>query len=119
MPLSLDHLLPVAAGGLTVRENLWLACRSCNEHRGDRTRAEDTVTGEVVALFNPRLQRWRDHFVWSPDGITVAGITPCGRVTINVLHLNNDYVVASRRFWREAGWWPPVEDPGPGPLLEA
>jgi hypothetical protein len=116
MPLSIDHLVPVAAGGLTVRENLWLACRSCNEYKGDRTRDEDTVTGEVVALFNPRVQRWRDHFVWSSDGITVVGTTPCGRVTIDVLHLNNDYVVASRRFWREAGWWPPVEDPGSGPV---
>lgn len=112
MPLRIDHLVPVAAGGLTARDNLWPACRSCNEYKGDRTRAEDTVTREVVTLFNPRVQRWHDHFVWSPDGITVVGITPCDRVTISVLHLHNDCVVASRRFWREAGWWPPVGDPG-------
>ena len=74
MPLSLDHLLPVAAGGLTVRENLWLACRSCNEHKGDRTRAEDTVTGEVVALFNPRAT--------GPASVRTAA--PCASVIVIV-----------------------------------
>jgi 5-methylcytosine-specific restriction endonuclease McrA len=33
--LHLDHLIPRAAGGLDVAENLVLACRSCNCARHD------------------------------------------------------------------------------------
>jgi len=109
MPLEIEHIIPEAAGGLTVRENLWLACHRCNEFKGDRTQAIDPLTGESVALFNPRTQRWREHFAWSPDGTHIVGLTSCGQVTVRALRLNNDYVVEARRFWVEAGWWPPVD----------
>lgn len=109
MPLEIEHIIPEAGGGLTVRENLWLACHRCNEFKGDRTQAIDPLTGENVALFNPRTQRWREHFAWSPDGTLIVGLTPCGRATVVALRLNNEYVVEARRFWVEAGWWPPAD----------
>lgn len=28
-PMAMDHLMPEAKGGTTIRENLWLACRRC------------------------------------------------------------------------------------------
>ncbi|MBI4769405.1 MAG: HNH endonuclease [Chloroflexi bacterium] len=104
-----DHIIPEAAGGLTVRENLWLACHRCNEFKGDRTAANDPEAGELVALFNPRAQLWRDHFKWSPDGTQIVGLTPCGRATVAALRLNNEYVVEARRYWAEGGWHPPSE----------
>ena len=55
MPMSLEHIIPQAAGGPTTEENLWLACRRCNEFKGAQTCARDPQTGERVALFNPRL----------------------------------------------------------------
>ncbi|MBC8448448.1 MAG: HNH endonuclease [Chloroflexi bacterium] len=109
MPLEIEHIIPEAAGGLTVRENLWLACHRCNEFKGDRTHAVDPFTGERVVLFNPRTQRWREHFAWSPDGTLIVGLTPCGRATVVALRLNNEYVVEARCFWVEAGWWPPAD----------
>jgi hypothetical protein len=109
MPLEIEHIIPEAAGGPTVRENLWLACHRCNEYKGDRTQASDPLTRERVALFNPRTQRWRDHFVWSPDGALVVGLTPSGRATVEALRLNNEHVVEARRFWVEAGWHPPAD----------
>jgi 5-methylcytosine-specific restriction endonuclease McrA len=33
-PLTIDHLIPVAYGGTTTRENLRAAHRSCNSRRG-------------------------------------------------------------------------------------
>ncbi|RMF29335.1 MAG: HNH endonuclease [Chloroflexi bacterium] len=109
MPLEIEHIIPEAAGGLTVRENLWLACHRCNGFKGSRTHAVDPVTGEQVALFNPRTQSWYEHFAWSLDGTLVIGLTPCGRATVEALRLNNEYVVEARRFWVEAGWHPPDE----------
>lgn len=109
MPLEIEHIIPEAAGGLTVRENLWLACHRCNEYKGDRTQVDDPFTGERVALFNPRTQRWGEHFTWTLDGTQVVGLTSVGRATVEALQLNNQYVVAARRFWVEAGWHPPPD----------
>ncbi len=109
MPLEFEHLHPEAHGGATVRENLWLACIRCNDFKGDRTDAVDPETGETVLLFNPRTQVWMEHFAWSPDGTLIIGVTPVGRATAVALRLNNEYIVVARRFWVEAGWWPPTE----------
>lgn len=111
MSLEFEHIIPQAAGGLTTRENLWLACRRCNQFKADRTHAIDSQTGEKVSLFNPRTQHWLDHFAWQPNGTQIVGLTPCGRATVMVLHLNDQYIVETRRFWVEAGWWPPSEEP--------
>jgi HNH endonuclease len=109
MPLEYEHLYPEARGGVTVRENLWLACTRCNDFKGDRTDAVDPQTGETVPLFNPRTQSWTEHFSWSLDGTLIIGLTQIGRATVVALRLNNEFIVVARRFWVEAGWWPPTE----------
>jgi len=109
MPLEIDHIVPEAAGGLTIRENLWLACHRCNEYKGDRTEAEDPLTGERVILFDPRRQVWQEHFTWTTEGTYVVGLTRIGRATLEALQLNNQYVVETRRFWVEVGWHPPPD----------
>jgi hypothetical protein len=109
MPLTFDHIIPEAAGGLTVRSNLWLACERCNRYKGDRTTAIDPETGQDVGLFNPRTQVWAEHFAWSEQGITIVGITPVGRATVIALHLNHPLAVTARRYWVRVGWHPPSE----------
>ena len=113
MPLDIEHLVPEAAGGGTVRENLWLACSRCNDFKGDRTAAVDPQTGQQVPLFNPRTQVWTEHFAWSPDGTQILGRTPIGRASVEALRLNNGFIVVARRFWVEAGRWPPAADRQP------
>lgn len=109
MPLTFDHIIPVAAGGLTVRENLWLACERCNRYKADHTSAVDPETEQDVPLFNPRVQVWEEHFTWSIDGSQVVGVTPIGRAAVIALHLNHPLAVVARKYWRQAGWHPPVE----------
>jgi hypothetical protein len=109
MPMTLDHIIPQAAGGLTTEENLWLACRRCNEFKGGQTHAYDSQTGEWITLFNPRLQLWAEHFAWSEDGTEILGKTPCGRATVVALQMNNSEIVVARRLWVSAGWWPPQD----------
>lgn len=60
--LEIEHLLPKAAGGSSDEANLWLACRLCNNFKSSQTHAIDPETGNMVALFHPRDQHWRDHF---------------------------------------------------------
>lgn len=103
MPLDVEHLIPEAAGGPTTHDNLWLACSRCNDFKGDRLEAVDSQTGEQVAWYDPRRQRWGDHFEWTADGAHIRGRTAVGRATVEGLHLNNDFIVIARRFWVEAG----------------
>ncbi len=109
IPLTLDHLIPWAAGGLTVESNLWMACRPCNEFKGTQTHAVDPLTHRVVPLFNPRTQTWREHFAWSAEGTHMIGQTLIGRATVEALRLNHDLIVYARRRWVKVGWHPPEQ----------
>jgi 5-methylcytosine-specific restriction endonuclease McrA len=57
-----DHIRPRAAGGRTAIANLALACVGCSLRKGARLTGFDAVTGRSVALFNPRRDRWENHF---------------------------------------------------------
>jgi hypothetical protein len=86
---------------------LCLACELCNQYKWTQTEGLDPKSGEVVSLFNPRNEQWREHFVWTSDGIEIIGITACGRATIGALRLNNNLAVIVRKNWVQAGWHPP------------
>lgn len=108
--LVIDHILPESAGGVTEKDNLCLACHSCNEFKGAQVAERDPETGESVALFHPRRQRWSNHFHWSADGAFVIGLTPTGRATVLALNLNHFEIVEARRRWVQIGWHPPSFD---------
>src|SRR4051794_15645178 len=56
------HLIARKHGGETISANLTLACFDCNRFKGPNIALLDPVTGELVPLFNPRTQRWSEHF---------------------------------------------------------
>jgi 5-methylcytosine-specific restriction endonuclease McrA len=60
--LVIDHIIPEATDGQAVRENLCVACHSCNEFKGAQVEAKDPLTGRHVRLFHPRQQLWSEHF---------------------------------------------------------
>ncbi|MEM9485520.1 MAG: HNH endonuclease [Cyanobacteria bacterium P01_F01_bin.116] len=109
IPLSFDHILPRSKGGETSFENVCLACRPCNEFKAASIQGIDPLTGASVSLFNPRMQRWANHFVWSEDGITVEGLTSIGRATVVTLRMNHTAIVAARKRWVYSGWHPPTD----------
>ncbi|MEM9946864.1 MAG: HNH endonuclease [Cyanobacteria bacterium P01_D01_bin.36] len=108
--LEIEYIIPKSAGGSSREDNLWMACRPCNSHKADRTHGIDPLSEETVALYHPRKQTWNDHFAWSNDGTHIVGTTPCGRVTVEILQLNNPFSVAVRRSWVSVGWHPPKSD---------
>lgn len=109
MPMHIEHIVPLAAGGSSEEENLWLACPLCNGHKGPQTVALDNISGEQITLFNPRSQTWAEHFRWSDDGSLIVGLTACGRATVAALQLNHVHLVRARRRWVLAGWHPPEQ----------
>lgn len=99
--LSVEHIVPRIAGGMTTEDNLALACQGCNNRKFTRVDGTDPITGDVVPLYHPRQHVWSEHFAWSSDRITVLGVTPVGRATVERLQLNRPGVVNLRRVLRE------------------
>ena len=113
---EIDHILTKSLGGLDEIENLALACQRCNAYRYNFTIGFDSETQQEVPLFNPRLQTWADHFIWTSDKLKVIGLTTIGRATcdrldLNDEHHNDSFIVKARRLWLKAGWHPPDSDP--------
>jgi hypothetical protein len=102
--LQIDHILPVAQGGSDDEDNLCLACELCNQYKWAKTHTVDPETAQNVALFNPRQQRWSEHFTWSSDGAEIVGLTSCGRVTVIALNLNNQLAVTYSSTQLDRGW---------------
>ena len=90
----IDQIVPVAAGGETVAENLALACVSCSLRKGARQTAIDPISRNEASLFNPRLDIWAEHFRW--EGVHLIGLTATGRATIDALDMNRTLILAIR-----------------------
>jgi hypothetical protein len=108
-PFSVEHVMPRKRGGGSSEGNLALSCQGCNNHKYTKTQAPDPIGGELAPLFNPRAQRWRDHFTWSHDASVVIGLTPTGRATVVALQINRYPVVNMRRVLYAHGVHPPPE----------
>jgi hypothetical protein len=71
----------------TIESNLALACTHCNRHKGPNIAGVDAASGQIVRLFNPRTDSWREHF--EADGPHLRGKTAIGRTTVDVLAMND------------------------------
>lgn len=87
-PFHCEHIIPQKIGGKSILDNLAWACPRCNLHKHAKTRARDPHTGQRVPLFNPRLQKWNRHFIWSENLLNIIGRTRTGRATVEALNMN-------------------------------
>lgn len=106
-PFDVEHIMPESKGGLSDSENLALACHGCNLFKSNKTEFFDAVLGQTVRLFNPRIDVWNRHFVWTSDFAEIVGLTAVGRATIEVLNLNRNGLVNQRRLLYKYGKHPP------------
>lgn len=99
-----DHILPLQHDGKTLEENIALACARCNRYKGYNVGSFDPETGELTPFFHPRRQRWSDHF--RLDGSIIQPLTPEGRVTAKMLHLNDPDRIEERERLMAIGLYP-------------
>ncbi|MEM8584483.1 MAG: HNH endonuclease signature motif containing protein, partial [Bacteroidota bacterium] len=81
----IDHVRPEKHGGKTIIDNLAFACPSCNSYKGSDISTYIPNTDNIVRLFNPRIDEWREHFENSDS--TIIGKTDIGKATIRLLHM--------------------------------
>jgi hypothetical protein len=116
---AIDHITPQSLGGSDDAENLALACQRCNGYRYNFITGIEPQTQAIIPLFNPRQDKWADHFIWTADGLKIIGITATGRATCNRLDLNDERhnegsIQKAHRLWMRGGWHPPEQDPRQG-----
>lgn len=108
-PFNIDHIIPEKEGGTNDLNNLALSCGGDNNNKGDKTKAEDPITKEIVPLYHPRKDEWSTHFAWSEDFLEIIGLTPIGRASVVLLKLNREGLRNMRRLTITAGEHPPTK----------
>lgn len=96
-----DHIIAGQHGGAAAAENLALACADCNRRKGPNLSSVDPDSAAVVRLFDPRKERWAEHFAL--QGTTIVGLTPRGRATVFLLQFNSEERVRLRHRLQRAG----------------
>jgi hypothetical protein len=66
----------------------------------------DEITGTESQLFNPRKDRWEDHFHLDRTNGEIRGLTPAGRATVACLQINSALQLAARCQWLQLGLLP-------------
>lgn len=106
LSFEIDHIIAEQHGGKSIPSNLALACFADNHHKGPNLGGIDPLTGKRAWLFDPRRQKWQEHFRW--QGADLLGVTPTGRVTVAVLAVNLPYRVRHRAQLIKEGVFPPA-----------
>lgn len=103
---EVEHIKPIAAGGKSTEDNLCLACPTCNRYKWKHELGVDPETNRSVPLFNPRLDKWENHFAWSKGKSEIIGLTEVGRATIFTLKMNREQLIRVRQLWVKLGEHP-------------
>jgi hypothetical protein len=101
-----DRIIAEKHGGLTVEGNLAYSCAVCNRAKGTDIASRVPGTDKLVRLFNPRIDRWDDHFRIDLDSLEICPLTDVGGVTVKVLALNQIERVLERVALVEVGHYP-------------
>ncbi|MBL8119985.1 MAG: HNH endonuclease [Anaerolineae bacterium] len=104
LPFEIDHIIAEKHRGATAEDNLCLSCPSCNGYKGSDIASIDPDTQILTALYNPRTQRWDEHFQLRE--YTIEPLTAIGRVTVLTLRMNSTEQMEERRLLVTQGRYP-------------
>jgi hypothetical protein len=99
-----DHIISEKHSGPTSADNLAYACVYCNQAKGSDVGSIDLGTEDFVRFFNPRKDRWTEHFVL--QGQRIEPLTAIGRVTARILGFNTQERLEERRMLVRIGRYP-------------
>lgn len=100
---EVDHIVSRQHGGETTADNLAYACMICNRFKGTNISSVD-ASGSIMELFNPRSERWEDHFRLT--GAVIQPVTGTGEATARLLRLNAAERVVERNVLQRLGRYP-------------
>jgi hypothetical protein len=107
LAFQIDHLISRKHGGRTAYSNLALACSDCNLAKGPDLGSLTRRSGVLMPFFNPRKDRWTDHF--RLNGHRIMTLTDTGEVTCRIMGLNSPKRLVKRQVISMAGRYPSIE----------
>lgn len=102
-----DHIISIKHRGETKAENLAYACAFCNRFKGSDIASLTSETGALIRFFNPRIDRWADHF--QLGGLLINSRSEIGEVTARILRFNDNERVLERQELNRMGRYPNTE----------
>src|SRR5881397_2893133 len=83
---EVDHIISLKHDGSSAPDNLAYACALCNRAKGSDVGSVST-SGEFTRFFNPRTDRWTEHF--RLEQAMISPLTIVGEVTARILGFND------------------------------
>jgi 5-methylcytosine-specific restriction endonuclease McrA len=112
-PFNVEHIrspkkFPPGDPSADDPSNLAWSCPRCNNAKRMKVSFQDPKTGQIVRLFNPRTDKWRDHFIAIKRTGRIEGKTAIGRATVEALKFNEppEERVQSRQYLSKWKQWP-------------
>jgi HNH endonuclease len=100
---EVDHIISLKHGGVSELNNLAYACALCNRSKGSDIGSIST-TGEFTRFFNPRTDRWAEHYCL--EQAAICPLTTVGEVTARVLGFNDSARLHEREEMIRFGKYP-------------
>jgi hypothetical protein len=99
-----DHIISIKHRGETKSDNLAYACAFCNQFKGSDIASLSSDDGALVRFFNPRIDRWSDHF--ELQGPSIEPRTEIGEVTVRILRFNDAERILEQQELKKIGRYP-------------
>jgi hypothetical protein len=90
---EVDQIISLKHGGSSDPDNLAYSCAVCNRAKGSDIGSVST-NGEFCRFFNPRADRWAEHF--RLDAAVIRPLTVIGEVTARILGFNDSVRLRER-----------------------
>ena len=104
---QVEHIISEKHGGETIAENLAYACVFCNRFKGSDIGSIARRTGVLTPFYNPRRDRWHEHF--SLREVHIEPLSDIGQVTASILEFNHPDRLTEREALKRVGRFPPTE----------
>ena len=100
---EVDHIISLKHGGSSEPDNLAYACALCNRAKGSDIGSVSS-NGQFIRFFNPRTDRWTEHFCL--EDAMIKPLTLIGEVTVRILGFNDSARVHEREEMMRFGTYP-------------
>ncbi len=101
---QIDHILSIKHGGKTLPDNLAYSCLVDNVNKGSDLGTVLLPGKKPIRFFNPRTDKWHEHFELS-DGLILPK-TKIGEAIVKILQFNSPERVLRRQLLMQAGKYP-------------
>jgi len=101
---QVEHIISRKHGGSSELENLALACVFCNRYKGSDIASLIPEAGKLIRFYNPRVDRWHEHF--RLNGVVIEPLTEIGEATVRILQMNHNDQILERQVLSRRGRYP-------------